>query len=246
MFPYIPNLLDLNLKRNPIFVVKPGDFSSLLKLKKLDLSLCKITKLSPYSFGENQKLETVHLEANLLRHLKVPTSFVSVNQSLTIHDNPWRCDCRLQRLRSWLLLVPMPSEPVCQTPPRLHGSNIRELKYEDFACFPVVSPTYLYLTVKETKDVSFMCRVKSNPSAKITWTFGSALIDNNHQRIKIVHTYEGVLGTRSELYITNSSMFENGTFFCIAENKAGKATSKFVLNVVIHRSSNIVMEVKKD
>ena len=59
-----------------------------------------------------------------------------------------------------------------------------------------------------------------------------------------METDEGILGTRSELYIKNSSIIEIGTSYCSAENRAGKTT--LILNIVIQRNSNIVMEVRKE
>ena len=134
------------------------------------------------------------------------------NVSISLQENPWICDCQLQALQDWLLSSQNSSGLVCHSPPRLKGLQMHNLENKELACLPVVSPTYLYLTVKETKDVSFMCRVKSNPRANISWLYNGGFISSYHRRIKVTNIDEGVLGTRSELFIINSSLSENGTY----------------------------------
>ena len=38
---------------------------------------------------------------------------------------------------------------------------------------------------------------------------------------------------KSELFLSATSVDDNGTFACIAENKAGKAKAEFTLHVVV-------------
>ena len=59
----------------------------------------------------------------------------------------------------------------------------------------------------------------------------------------MVLTKKGSLGTRSELLITNTSMAESGSFFCSAENKAGKSMAIYTLQVELYRSDTLVMEM---
>merc|ERR1711874_327169 len=58
-------------------------------------------------------------------------------------------------------------------------------------------------------------------------------------------TDEGAQGARSELHIQNTSITENGTYYCSARNKAGKVSSRYVLNIALEINPNIVMEVGK-
>ena len=58
--------------------------------------------------------------------------------------------------------------------------------------------------------------------------------------------FEGSLGTRSELLVTNTSMAENGSFFCSAENKAGKSMANYTVQVEPYRSDRLVMEMKME
>merc|ERR1719336_3054478 len=62
----------------------------------------------------------------------------------------------------------------------------------------------------------------------------------------MVEQYEGSLGTRSELVITNTSISENGSFLCSAENKAGKSMANYTVHVEPYRSGTLVMEMKME
>ena len=55
--------------------------------------------------------------------------------------------------------------------------------------------------------------------------------------------FEGSLGTRSELLITNTCMAENRSFFCSAENKSGKSMAIYTVQVELYRSDTLVMEM---
>ena len=53
-------------------------------------------------------------------------------------------------------------------------------------------------------------------------------------------------GTRSELVITNTTVQENGSFLCVAENKAGRAMANFSLAVEPGRGDTLVMEMRME
>ena len=244
-FPAIPNLLVLSLKNNPISTVGPHDFSILHRLQILDLSFCNISSVSVEFLGENHNIQSLHLEGNHITQLDSPEDFISKSTVVYLHDNPWACNCDLQSLRSWLPYLQGEKPLVCQAPARLQGLPVHSLDSQDLACLPVISPTYLYLNVKEFKDVSFMCRVKSNPVSEVSWIFNGSVLEGKG-RMKITTISEGLRGERSELFIRNISVVENGTYHCSAENKAGRVASQFVLNVVRDINHNIVVEVGEE
>ena len=47
-----------------------------------------------------------------------------------------------------------------------------------------------------------------------------------------VNTGSGAKG-KSELFLSATSVDDNGTFACLAQNKAGKAKAEFTLHVVV-------------
>ena len=140
VFPVMPNLVSLCLKKNLISTVKVRDFVFLYNLVKLDHSFCKITLLSFTLFVKNSKLKILYLQGNLLTHIKDRGNPFTTNASITLYDNPWECDCKLNELRRWHPNNPAGQEPLCQSPTRLKGEHLRSLNIDEFACLPVISP----------------------------------------------------------------------------------------------------------
>ena len=136
--------------------------------------------------------------------------------------------------------------PTCHSPHRLTGFKITTINVQEFACLPMVSPSSMFITVREGKNVSLVCRVKSDPMSEIVWSYNGLLIDSGHPRMRMVQQYEGSLGTRSELLITNITQAENGSFLCSAENKAGKSLANYSVQVDQYRGDTLVMEMKME
>ena len=78
--------------------------------------------------------------------------------SLSLHGNPWRCDCHLRPLIKWLMVanLPMVDLPRCKSPARLEDRRFADVSLEDFACTPELlsSPRYLEANVGEWREVS--------------------------------------------------------------------------------------------
>ena len=247
-FGHTASLMTLSLSHNPISVIKTNDFSHLQYLTKLDLSNCQISKIESGALNSLPSLERLYLQSNRLRMIGDVMQLPSSLHGVALHDNPWHCDCHLRQLRDWMVRnnVPRLFEPTCHSPNRLAAFKITTVSLQEFACLPVVSPTSMFMTVREGKNVSLVCRVKSEPESLISWSYNGLLIDSYHPRMKMVQQYEGSLGTRSELLISNSSLAENGSFLCMAENKAGKSVANYSVSVQPHNGDTLVMEMKME
>ena len=57
-----------------------------------------------------------------------------------LHDNPFRCDCRLVEFAHWLQNsgIPRSVEPTCYSPKRLAGKQIINVSISNLACLPQV------------------------------------------------------------------------------------------------------------
>ena len=112
----VPSLMILSLSHNPITSVGGEAFSSLRQLTKLDLSGCRIQQLASSALQLLPGLERLYLDHNLLRQVEaVPEALGQSLHGLSLHDNPWHCDCGLRPLRDWLVRTNVARlyEPVC-------------------------------------------------------------------------------------------------------------------------------------
>ena len=78
------------------------------------------------------------------------------------------------------------------------------------------------------------------PEASISWKYketdinnGSTLVNDIDMRYYFYIETGFGSNRKSELFLSATSVDDNGTFACIAENKAGKARAEFKLHVVV-------------
>ena len=89
--------------------------------------------------------------------------------------------------------------------------------------------------------MSLVCTITATPMATVTWWYKGLLINNGSTMVsdidmrlyyyKNVELGQGTL--KSELILLRTNLDDNGTFQCLAENRAGQAVANFSLNVVI-------------
>lgn len=80
------------------------------------------------------------------------------------------------------------------------------------------------------------------PEANIWWMYKETEINNGSTLVNDIdmrqYYYVNSVGStawkrKSELFLSATSVDDNGTFSCIAGNKAGKAKAEFTLHVVV-------------
>jgi hypothetical protein len=79
------------------------------------------------------------------------------------------------------------------------------------------------------------------PEATVSWQYKETYINNGSTLVNDIdmrHYFYIDSGTggsnkKSELFLSATSVDDNGTFACIAQNQAGKARAEFTLHVVI-------------
>ena len=89
--------------------------------------------------------------------------------------------------------------------------------------------------------MSLVCTVTSRPRPKISWWYRGLFINNGSTMVSDIdmrqYFYRNTIlasGTvKSELVLLRTNLDDNGTFQCIAENRAGRAVANFTLNVVV-------------
>ncbi|XP_010870233.3 leucine-rich repeat-containing protein 24 [Esox lucius] len=194
-------LLELALNGNRIHLVTADMFRGLEHLRIFYLAGNEITRLHDYTFRGLQRLQELHLQQNSIEmlgdqalvglsslalldlsrnnlHTIGPATLrplVSL-QVLRVTDNPWRCDCALHWLRSWIdeegqrLLSSAERRLLCSEPPRLSHLSLVEVPLNSLVCIPPVvnlEPRRLAVHLGESLRVS--CHASGYPRPQVTW-----------------------------------------------------------------------------
>ncbi|XP_054263688.1 leucine-rich repeat-containing protein 24-like [Macrosteles quadrilineatus] len=234
-----PALMRLTLNNNPIRYLKSASFQPLKFLSTLEMTDCQMEVIEDDAFNGLESLEWLKLDKNRIMNIRGSNILPEKLNGISLQNNPWQCDCRLVDFRDWMVRyrVPQTVEPKCNSPLRLKGRLINSLEQNELACLPDVTPTTLYLEIAEGKNVSLLCRVSAIPEAKVSWWFQGTVLQNDSMVAPGLHLYyfveEGGIEKKSELFIFNTNIDDNGTFVCIAENPAGKSQSNFTIRIVL-------------
>ncbi|KAJ8336562.1 hypothetical protein SKAU_G00377820 [Synaphobranchus kaupii] len=194
-------LLELALNGNRIHLLTAEIFQGLEHLRILYLAGNQITRLQDHTFRSLQRLQELHLQENSvealgeqaleglsslalldlsrnnLRTLRQASLRPLVSlQVLRLTDNPWRCDCALHWLRSWIneegqrLLSSAERRLVCAEPPRLARRSLVAVPGNSLVCIPpVVQLEPGHLTVRLGENLRVSCHASGYPQPQVTW-----------------------------------------------------------------------------
>lgn len=235
-----PNLRRLQLAHNPITVIESGAFSSLSHLTFLGLGDCQIKNLQPGALNGLEKLDVIELHGNQLTTLPIEVfQSVSYLYGLPLHNNPWHCDCKIRKIRTWMMKhnIPLSVPPHCQGPLHLKDMSWESLSLEDFACAPKMLNVPKESKVIAGHNASINCQVNAIPKATIFWEVDGRSLKNLSSSPELKAKYnveneEASSRQSSVLTIYNAVESDSDTYSCIAENKAGISSMNFTLSVV--------------
>lgn len=97
--------------------------------------------------------------------------------SFSALENPWRCDCALGWLRTWiskdgqrLLSSAEQRRLMCSEPPRLSHLSLVEVAPNSLVCIPpVVQLEPSHLTVRLGESLRVSCQASGYPQPQVTW-----------------------------------------------------------------------------
>uniref|UniRef100_A0A665WX24 Leucine rich repeat containing 24 n=1 Tax=Echeneis naucrates TaxID=173247 RepID=A0A665WX24_ECHNA len=274
-------LLELALNGNLIHLVTPDMFRGLEHLRILYLAGNQITRVQDHTFRGLQRLQELHLQENSIEllaeqalsglsslalldlsrnHLRTLGAsslkpLVSL-QVLRVTENPWRCDCALEWLRTWiskdgqrLLSSAEQRQLMCSEPPRLSHLSLVEVAPNSLVCIPpVVQLEPSHLTVRLGESLRVSCQASGYPQPQVTWkkaSHGKAQLSPRGLVQELVRgTEEG--GERDSfdpdmgsgmLFLSNVTVAHAGRYECEAWNPGGVARVTFHLAVNMSSSS---------
>ncbi|XP_077434365.1 matrix-remodeling-associated protein 5 [Vanacampus margaritifer] len=156
LFEGLVGLVRLHLDHNLISFIQPYSFTGLTSLKLLQLEGNLLKEIHPHTFitvsllGNfwTSGLKHLHLSDNLLEQLPVTVLNTSPRlEILSLHGNPWTCDCQLQWLVQWSAthegVIKCKKEretsttevcPQCSSPQPLNGTLLLGLSEDQFTC----------------------------------------------------------------------------------------------------------------
>ncbi|KAH1022172.1 hypothetical protein HUJ04_011604 [Dendroctonus ponderosae] len=246
-FSNCPSLMKLTLSSNPIKDVKRLAFNHLSYLNTLELSGCEIADIEEGAFQGLYSLEWLHLSSNKLKTIHGPQTLPNTLKGIELQKNFWTCDCHIQEFRDWLssFQVTLSHDPECHAPLRLKNNLVKNIPKEELACLPEVQPTTLYLELTEGKNVSLLCHIHAVPEAAVSWWFDGQLLQNNTSiapGMRLIYFIEeGSENKKSELFISNANVEDNGTYVCHAENAAGSDQSNFTIKIVLKEEPIVII-----
>ncbi|KAF7707078.1 hypothetical protein HF521_018296 [Silurus meridionalis] len=153
MFEGLTSLVRLHLDHNLIDFIEPFSFNGLTSLKLLQLESNRLQDLHPHTFTTISLLGTfwgsglrhLYLADNQIEYL-LPGTFQHLSrlEVLSLHNNPWTCDCQILWLLEWhkkhdgVIRCKKESSSetcaVCASPQPLNNSQIFQLSKQQLAC----------------------------------------------------------------------------------------------------------------
>ena len=238
----LPALMRLSMARNPIRRISSGSFRTLRYLTTLELSQCQIETVEAGAFEGLKALEWLKLDGNSLASLGGATLLPRSLHGVTLHDNPWRCDCHLAQLRAWLVQfnIPLSMEPKCSLPDRLAGRLVKALDPMDYACAPqisVTSPLSTTLHVVYGDTIALGCQVTGDPEPRIAWFHNGHKI-NNVVYAPIPQTASAASNSSDNSSSSSSTSVEHiiadsdGSFYYAVASVVGSGHQQSELNIV--------------
>uniref|UniRef100_A0A3B4U9S3 Leucine rich repeat containing 24 n=1 Tax=Seriola dumerili TaxID=41447 RepID=A0A3B4U9S3_SERDU len=253
-------LLELALNGNLIHLVTPDMFRGLEHLRILYLAGNQITRVQDHTFRGLQRLQELHLQENSIEllaeqalsglsslalldlsrnHLRTLGAsslkpLVSL-QVLRVTENPWRCDCALGWLRTWiskdgqrLLSSAEQRQLMCSEPPRLSHLSLVEVAPNSLVCIPpVVQLEPSHLTVRLGESLRVSCQASGYPQPQVTWKKASHVV---------TALFDPDMGS-GMLFLSNVTVAHAGRYECEAWNPGGVAKVTFHLAVNMSSSS---------
>ncbi|XP_066206373.1 leucine-rich repeat, immunoglobulin-like domain and transmembrane domain-containing protein 2 isoform X1 [Saccopteryx leptura] len=222
-FRATPLLRVLDLKHNKIDVLPELALQFLVNLTYLDLSFNRLTVVS--------KIVFLNWPAYQKRQQPGPGPRMLSSLVLSLHSNPWLCDCRLRGLVQFVKSIGLPVilvNPylVCRGPLSKAGQFFHETELS--ACVrPQISTPNANVTIKVGQNVTLRCLAQGSPAPTITWTYALSM----WREFNVLTSSTTEEAALSELVIPAAHLIDRGNYTCVASNSIGRSTIVIALHI---------------
>ncbi|XP_055453788.1 leucine-rich repeat, immunoglobulin-like domain and transmembrane domain-containing protein 2 [Psammomys obesus] len=213
-FRSTPLLRVLDLKHNQIDALPELALQFLANLTYLDISSNRLTVVAKGVFlnwPAYQKQQQHGCGAEILS-----------NMVLSLHNNPWECDCRLRGLVEFVKSIGSPfilvnSYLICQSPVSKAGQLLHETELG--VCMkPNISTPSANVTIQIGKNVTLQCLAQASPSPTIAWKYPLSTWRVFDVLVSSI-AEDTVL---SQLVIPAAHLMDSGNYTCMAFNSIGR------------------------
>lgn len=229
----------LYLNGNPLKRLAAYQFPILPHLRTLDMHDCLISYIDPMSLANLNLLEFLNLKNNLLESLSEYVFQHMTNlKTLSLEENPWQCNCKLKKFRSWYVSSRLSSVSlVCKGPPAQKDRSWDSVDEELFGCPPRVEifNNEEVANIDIGSNTTFSCLVYGDPLPEVSWELNGKILDNDN----VLFDTESISSDKlwSNLTVFNVSSLDAGTYACTGNNIIGSMTqniSIYLSEIVQH------------
>ncbi|KAK2497204.1 hypothetical protein MC885_006811, partial [Smutsia gigantea] len=228
---HLSKLKELRLEGNKVCSVPWAAFRATQLLRILDLKHNRTDVFPELALQVVSK--SVFLNWPDYQKLQQPGCGVKILSSLVLalHNNPWRCDCRLRGLVQFVKFISLPIILVnpylmCQSPVSKAGQLFHETELS--ACVkPQISTPSVNVTVHVGQNVTLQCPAQARPLPTIAWIYPLSMWREFY--MLIISTAEDT--ALSGLVIPAAHLVDRGNYTCVPSNSSGRSTLVISLHV---------------